>query len=62
MADGADITLLLDRWRAGSRDAENKLFELVVPNLRRLAHYLMKAERKGHTLQPTELVNQVYRD
>jgi RNA polymerase sigma factor (TIGR02999 family) len=44
----------------GSREAENQLFELVLPNLRRLAHYLMRGERKEHSLQPTELVNQVY--
>ena len=59
MAEG-DITVLLRKWREGSREAENELFEMVLPNLRRLAHYLMKGERKGHTLQPTELVNQVY--
>ena len=41
-------------------DAENELFNLVFPNLRRLAHYLMKRERKGHTLQATELVDQIY--
>lgn len=55
-----DITHLLQRWRAGSRQAESELFALVTPNLRRLAHHMMKGERKGHTLQPTELVDQVY--
>ena len=55
-----DITLLLQKWREGDREAENRLFVLVLPNLRRLAHYLMRGERKGHTLQPTELVNQGY--
>jgi RNA polymerase sigma factor (TIGR02999 family) len=55
-----DITRLLHEWRAGSREAENQLFELVLPNLRGLAHYLMKGERKDHSLQPTELVNQIY--
>jgi RNA polymerase sigma factor (TIGR02999 family) len=55
-----DITLLLQRWREGSREAENELFTLVTPNLRRLAHYLMKGERQGHTLQATELVDQTY--
>jgi RNA polymerase sigma factor (TIGR02999 family) len=55
-----DITQLLQEWRLGSRDAENELFTLVTPNLRRLAHYLMKGERKGHTMQATELVDQVY--
>ena len=55
-----DITQLLQKWREGSRDAENELFGLVLPKLRGLAHYLMKGERKGHTLQPTELVDQIY--
>jgi len=55
-----DITQLLHRWSAGSREAESQLFELVFPGLRRLAHALMKGERKGHSLQPTELVDQVY--
>jgi RNA polymerase sigma-70 factor (ECF subfamily) len=55
-----DITQLLQKWREGSRDAENELFCLVLPKLRGLAHYLMKGERKGHSLQPTELVDQIY--
>ena len=55
-----NITLLLARWREGSRSAENELFALVLPNLQRLAHHLMKGERKGHTLQTTELVDQAY--
>jgi RNA polymerase sigma factor (TIGR02999 family) len=56
----AEITELLHKWREGDREAENELFALVLPDLRRLAHYLMKGERKGHTLQPTELVDQIY--
>jgi hypothetical protein len=36
-----DITALLHKWRAGSRTAENELFRLVLPKLRRLAQYLM---------------------
>jgi|SRR5580700_746468 RNA polymerase sigma-70 factor (ECF subfamily) len=55
-----DITLLLHQWQQGSPEAENQLFEMVVPDLRRLAHYLMKGERRDHSLQPTELVNQIY--
>jgi RNA polymerase sigma factor (TIGR02999 family) len=55
-----DITQLLNQWRDGSREAENELFSLVVPDLRRLARFLMKRERKGHTLQATELVDQIY--
>ena len=55
-----DITRLLNEWRRGSREAENHLFALVMPDLRRLAHHFMKGERKGHTLQATELVGQIY--
>src|SRR5215471_21380876 len=55
-----EITQLLHRWREGSREAENELFALVLADLRRLAQYLMKGERKGHSLQPTELVDQIY--
>ena len=54
-----DITRLLHRWRDGDRVAESELFSLVTPNLRRLAHYLMKGERNDHTMQATELVNQI---
>src|SRR5437667_12610626 len=56
----SEITQLLHRWRDGNREAENELFALVLPDLRRLAHYLMKGERKGHSLQATELVDQIY--
>src|SRR5262245_41345592 len=55
-----DITELLRRWRDGSRAAEDELFVLVLPKLRRLAHYLMKGERQGYSLQPTKLIDQIY--
>src|SRR4051794_23503510 len=55
-----DITRLLHEWRAGSRTAEDELFTLVWPQLRRLAGHLMVKERKGHTMQATELVDQIY--
>ena len=58
--ENPEITRLLHEWRAGSREAENELFARVMPDLRRLARYLMRGERKGHSLQPTELVNQIY--
>ena len=32
-----EITELLQEWRGGSHDAENELFSLVMPRLRRLA-------------------------
>ncbi|HEY3456441.1 MAG TPA: ECF-type sigma factor [Bryobacteraceae bacterium] len=55
-----EVTQLLHQWRAGAAGAENELFNRLNPDLRRLAHYLMKGERKGHTLQATELVDQIY--
>jgi RNA polymerase sigma factor (TIGR02999 family) len=58
--EAGDITLLLQNWRAGSRAAESELFAIVMPNLRRLAQHMMRRERKGHTLQATELVDQIY--
>jgi RNA polymerase sigma-70 factor (ECF subfamily) len=55
-----EITVLLHQWREGNTEAERQLFEIVTPNLRRLAHYLMKSERKDHSLQATELVSEAY--
>jgi RNA polymerase sigma factor (TIGR02999 family) len=55
-----EITRLLERWRQGEPGAEGELFSLVMPDLRRLAQYLMSRERKGHSLQATELVDQIY--
>lgn len=55
-----DITQLLHQWRAGDREAENQLFALVLPNLRRLAQYLLQRERSDHSMQATELVDQIY--
>src|SRR5215831_4752360 len=56
----ADITQLLHKWSEGDQSAERQLFSVVFPDLRRLAHHFMQRERPGHTLQATELVNQVY--
>ena len=56
----SEITHCLHEWRSGSREAENRLFELVFPNLCRLANYILKAERGFSDLAPSDLVNQVY--
>lgn len=55
-----EVTVLLERVRAGDKAAENRLYEIVMPQLRRLAQSLLSRERRGHTLQGTELVNEVY--
>lgn len=55
-----EITRLLREWRDGSSEAENELFERVYTDLHRLARLRLKNERKGGSLQSTELVDQIY--
>ncbi len=55
-----EVTQLLEKVRAGDKQAENRLFEIVMPQLRRLAQAILNRERPHHTLQGTELVNEVY--
>jgi len=58
--NAGEITVLLQQWRTGNKAAENQLFELIWPDLQQLARRQMMRERKDHTLEPTELVNQIY--
>jgi RNA polymerase sigma-70 factor (ECF subfamily) len=60
MTDRGDITLLLDRLAAGDRSAEEVLMPRVYLELHRLAAARMRAERPGHTIQPTALVHEAY--
>ncbi len=55
-----EITGLLHRWSTGDRAVEERLFNLVVPDLHKLAQYLMRRERKDHSLQATALLNEAY--
>lgn len=55
-----EVTILLERVRAGDKAAENRLYEIVMPHLRRLAQRLLNGDRPNHTLQGTELVNRMY--
>jgi RNA polymerase sigma-70 factor, ECF subfamily len=55
-----DVTELLDEWRRGDRAALDRLTPLVYDELRRIAHRYMRAERGGHTLETTALVNEAY--
>lgn len=52
------ITQLLQKWRAGDQQALEELTSLVGADLHRIAGYIFKGERPGHTLQPTALVNE----
>lgn len=55
-----DLTGLLQQWSRGSRESEEQLFALVYRDLKRMAARRLSAERAGHTLQPTALVNEAY--
>jgi len=56
----SEVTSLLRAWRNGDATAEARLFDLVWPDLRRLAAYFMRRERPDHSLTPTALLNEAY--
>lgn len=55
-----EVTELLRAWADGEDDAFDRLTPLVEAELRRLARGYMGRERRGHTLQPTALVNEAF--
>jgi RNA polymerase sigma factor (TIGR02999 family) len=55
-----EVTALLIAWSAGDREALQKLIPLVYSDLRKRAEIYLRKERRGHTLQPTALVNEAY--
>jgi RNA polymerase sigma factor (TIGR02999 family) len=58
MADS--LTGILHDARSGDPRLAEKLFQLAYGELRRLAGGMLRAERPGHTLQATALVNEAY--
>jgi len=56
----SDVTTLLQAWRAGDDTAREKLWVIVFPELKRLAHLYMREERQNHLLQTGALVNEAY--
>lgn len=57
---GEDVSSFLRAWSDGDERALEKLTPIVYEELRRLARYYMSAERTGHSLQTTALVNEAY--
>ena len=55
-----EITQLLHAWSAGDRSVEERLFSVVLPELRSMARSLMRGERQDHTLEPSALLNEAY--
>lgn len=58
--DTHNITELLLAWRQGDQAAFEQLALLVYDELRIIAHRYLSHERKGHTLQTTDLVNSAF--
>ena len=56
----AAVTQLLRAWSDGDEKALERLLPLVEAELRRLARGYIARERRGHTLQPTALVNEAF--
>jgi RNA polymerase sigma-70 factor (ECF subfamily) len=56
----AELSAVLSRIRQGDRAALEELVTLLYPELRRRAAHYLRRERRGHTLQPTALVNEAY--
>ena len=55
-----EITDLLQAWSRGDDQALEKLTPLVYEELHRAAKLCMSRERRGHTLQTTVLINELY--
>ncbi len=51
---------LLERYKAGDKTAINQIIPLLYNELHSLAHYYLRGERTGHTLQTTALVHEAY--
>lgn len=60
MTEPGAVTALLHRARAGDTSAQEALLPVVYSDLRRTADLLLRRERPGHTLQPTDLVHEAY--
>jgi RNA polymerase sigma factor (TIGR02999 family) len=54
------ITTLLNRASAGDPEASDALLRALYVELRELAARHLSRERRGHTLQPTAVVNEVF--
>jgi RNA polymerase sigma factor (TIGR02999 family) len=54
------ITQLLNQLSTGDQTAADRLIPLVLTELQQIAGHYMRTERRGHTLQPTALVNEAF--
>lgn len=59
MADES-LTVLLNNWSSGDRQAGDVRAPLIYDKLHRIAKHLFRSERSDHTLQPTALVHEAF--
>lgn len=60
MSDPRSITQLLIEWRAGDRAALDELTPCVYRELHALARTYLSRGGRSHTLQPTEVIDELY--
>ncbi len=60
MEPSPDVERVLEDIDAGDRGAAERLFPVVYDELHTLAERALRRERRGHTLQATALVHEVY--
>lgn len=58
--DEDDITMLLQEHTAGDGNVIDKLIPLVYDEMKKMAHFRLKGERAGHTLDTAALVHEAY--
>jgi RNA polymerase sigma factor (TIGR02999 family) len=58
--EAADVTGLLQAWRAGDTQAGDRLLERIYHELKRIAGSQLRRERPDHTLQTTALVHEAF--
>jgi RNA polymerase sigma-70 factor, ECF subfamily len=58
--DSRSLTLLLNQWKQGDKDALEKLMDYVYDDLKRRASVYMKYQRYEHSLQTTGLVHEAF--
>lgn len=59
-SSSSDVTRLLQEWSAGDPSAADRLLPVLYDELHRIAAGALRGERRGHTLQPTALVNEAW--
>jgi len=58
--NSVEITLLFERARNGDKLAENRLAELLMPELRRMAGIFLHRDFRGDSMETGDLVNEIY--